>query len=88
MLRSTQEDALRTTLHFKVILEFDAEDQAWVTYVPSLDYLSTYGETRDEALQNTREAIIGYLEAAEKAGIPIPAANRPTEVVELEVAIA
>ena len=46
---------------FKVLIEWDPEDQVWVTYVPVLDHLSTYGETREEALENTREAIIGYL---------------------------
>ncbi|MBF0508291.1 MAG: type II toxin-antitoxin system HicB family antitoxin [Deltaproteobacteria bacterium] len=57
--------------NFKVILEFDKADNLWVTYVPGLNYLSTFGETREEALQNTREAIIGYFEAAEKEGMPI-----------------
>ena len=61
-----------STRRFKVLLEWDAESQAWVTYVPALDHLSTFGQTRDEALANTREAILGYLEAAEKEGIPVP----------------
>lgn len=51
---------------FAVILEFDPDDDVWVTYVPSLGHLSTYGKTRDEALQQTREAIAGYLEVAAK----------------------
>lgn len=70
---------------FKVVLEWDSADEAWVTYVPTLGYLSTYGDTRDEALDQTREAIIGYLEAAAKEGLPVPAADE-AEVVELEVA--
>jgi predicted RNase H-like HicB family nuclease len=60
-----------STRRFKVLLEWDAESQAWVTYVPALDHLSTFGDTRDEALANTREAILGYLEAARKEGIPV-----------------
>jgi len=60
-----------TTHRFKVLLEWDAKSQAWVTYVPALDHLSTFGETRDEALASTREAILGYLEAAQKEGIPV-----------------
>ena len=39
---------------FKVLVEWDSEDQVWVTYVPVLDHLSTFGETREEALENTR----------------------------------
>ncbi len=57
----------------------------WVTYVPTLGHLSTFGDTRDEALEQTREAIIGYLEAAVKEGIAIPRADAETEVVDLEV---
>jgi len=71
-------------LHYPIVLERDSEAGAWVTYVPTLNGLSTYGETKEEALANTREAIIGYLEAAEKEGIPIP---EPAELVDLEVAV-
>lgn len=70
---------------FKVLLEWDTDDEVWVTYVPTLGSLSTYGNTRDEALEQTREAILGYLEAAAKEGIPIPSAEAETEIVELEV---
>ncbi|MDO8532075.1 MAG: type II toxin-antitoxin system HicB family antitoxin [Dehalococcoidia bacterium] len=55
---------------FQVMLEWDAGDKVWVSYVPALNSLSTFGETRAKALRNTREAIKGYLEAAEKEGLP------------------
>ncbi len=71
---------------FRVLLEWDAHDRVWVTFVPSLDLLSTYGNTREEALDNSREAILGYLEAAAKEGISLPSSEAETEVVELEVA--
>ena len=58
---------------FRVLVDWDPEAQAWVTLVPGLGDLSTFGETREEALAQTREAILGYLEAAHKEGIPIPA---------------
>jgi predicted RNase H-like HicB family nuclease len=48
------------TRHFQVLLEWDPEDKVWVTYVPHLDFLSTFGDTREEALDHTREAILGY----------------------------
>lgn len=60
---------------FAVILEFDPDDDVWVTYVPSLGHLSTYGKTRDEALQQTREAIAGYLEVAAKEAEDVHARN-------------
>jgi predicted RNase H-like HicB family nuclease len=77
-----------TTRHFKVLLEWDAESRVWVSYVPALDHLSTFGETRDETLENTKEAILGYLEAAEKEGIPVPVGGSEPELVDLEVATA
>jgi predicted RNase H-like HicB family nuclease len=54
--------------------------------VTTLGQLSTYGDTRDEALEQTREAILGYLEAAVEEGISIPRADTETEIVDLEVA--
>ena len=59
-----------------------------VTYVPSLDNMSTYGDTRDEALENTKEAILGYVEAAAKEGLPIPIGGPDVELVEVEVITA
>jgi len=68
---------------FKVVVERDTSDDVWVTYVPALGNLSTYGDTRDDALNQTRDAILGYLEAAAKEGIPLPPANSVSEVVDL-----
>lgn len=70
---------------FKVLLEWDTDEEVWVTHVPTLGHLSTYGATREDALERTREAVIGYLEAASKEGIPVPPPGTETEVVELEV---
>lgn len=73
--------------HFQVVLEWDPEDEVWVTQVPALNFLSTFGDTREEALANTREAIEGYFEAAAKEGIVISAGRR-VELLDLEVAVA
>ncbi|MEZ4522033.1 MAG: type II toxin-antitoxin system HicB family antitoxin [Thermomicrobiales bacterium] len=71
---------------YQVLLEWDPDEAVWVTYVPALDYLSTYGETREESLANTREAILGYVEAAEHEGIAIP--STPTvELIQLDIAV-
>lgn len=71
---------------YNVLIEWNPDEKVWVTYVPSLNYLSTFGETREEALEMTRDAIIGYLEAAEKEGIPIPPGDTEAELIKLEVA--
>ncbi|MEW6048760.1 MAG: type II toxin-antitoxin system HicB family antitoxin [Bacillota bacterium] len=72
---------------FRVLLEWDPDDRVWVTYVPDLDWLSTYGETKEQALEQTREAILGYIEAAAKEGLSLPAPRPGPEVVEVEVAV-
>jgi len=54
---------------FQVLIEYDPADRAWVTYVPSLDNLSLR-DSREDALANTREAILGYLEAAARKASP------------------
>ncbi|HEX9735875.1 MAG TPA: type II toxin-antitoxin system HicB family antitoxin [Thermoanaerobaculia bacterium] len=75
------------TQHFQVLLEWDPEDSVWVSHVPALNALSTFGDTREEALANTREAIQGYVEAAAKEGIALPS-ERQVELLDLEVAVA
>lgn len=75
------------TRRFKVLLEWDPDDRVWVTYVPALNHLSTFGSTREKALQQTREAIVGYLEAAAKEGIPVPHEPDASDIVDLEVSV-
>lgn len=69
-----------------MLVEWDPAARLWVTSVPALDALSTYGNTREEALEQTREAIVGYLEAAERTGLTVPEVVIEAEIVELEVA--
>lgn len=51
---------------FKVFLGWNDAEQSWVSYVPVLDYLCTHGDSKEEVLQRTREAIEGHLAALEK----------------------
>jgi predicted RNase H-like HicB family nuclease len=71
---------------FQVEIEWDPDDEVWVTYVPALGHLSTYGETREEALAQTREAVLGYLEAATKENLPLADERYQLDIVEIEVA--
>lgn len=73
---------------FQVVLEWDSEENLWVTYVPALDFLSTYGKTKEEAITNTREAILGYMEAAAKEGLPVPAGDAEAELVCIDIQVA
>jgi predicted RNase H-like HicB family nuclease len=69
------------TRKFTVLLEWDPTEAVWITTVPALNFLSTYGGTGEQALEETREAILGYLEAAAQEGIPVPSDNAETELV-------
>jgi predicted RNase H-like HicB family nuclease len=69
-------------------MQWDPDDQVWVTHVPALNYISTFGDTRDEAIESTREAILGYLEAAAKEQLPVPTGPSELELVDLEVVTA
>ena len=51
---------------------WDAEEHVWVTHVPDLNNLSTYGATREEATAMTRVAIELYLEVARERGEVLP----------------
>lgn len=73
------------TRQFQVFVEYDSAEGAWVTYVPALDHLSTFGPTRDQALASTREAILGYLEAAEKEGIDLKIEPTSAELIQIAV---
>jgi predicted RNase H-like HicB family nuclease len=75
------------TYRFKVLLEWDPDESVWVTYVPALNHLSTFGETREEALEQTREAILGYFEAAAKESLPLNLSEPEMELLDLDIAI-
>jgi len=74
-----------STRRFKVLLTWDPDDKVWVSYVPTLDWLSTFGETQEEALRYTKEAVLGYLEAAEKEELEVPESDVAAELAEVEV---
>ncbi len=48
------------------------EDDWWIAEVPSLPGCVSQGRTQDEAIQNVRDAIKGYIEALEDDGLPVP----------------
>jgi antitoxin HicB len=56
---------------YRVIIEPD-EDGVYVAEVPSLPGCISQGRTRNEAIENVKEAIVVYLESLEAHGDPIP----------------
>jgi predicted RNase H-like HicB family nuclease len=54
------------------ILLYPGEDDFWVAECPSLPGCISQGKTREEAIQNIREAIQGYIAALEEDGLTVP----------------
>ena len=56
---------------YRVLIEQD-EDGIFVAECPSLPGCVSQGATRDEALANLKDAMVGYVESLRKHNEPIP----------------
>lgn len=65
-------------MKLKIVLE-TSEDGGYTVYVPSLPGCISEGDTREEALDNIREAVELYLEPTEDDFVP----EQGSEVLEL-----
>jgi len=54
------------------VLIYPGEDGFWVAECPSLPGCISQGTSREEAIQNAREAIQAYIAALEEDGLPVP----------------
>ena len=68
---------------FKVVLE-KAEEGGYVIYVPTLPGCISQGESREEALENIKEAIEVYLDI-DYAEIEEQLQGKKAEVVEISI---
>lgn len=57
-------------MKFQVIFTFDPEYQGYVASVPELPGCVSQGKTLDEAIENIKDAIKGYLHVQAKHGNP------------------
>jgi predicted RNase H-like HicB family nuclease len=58
-------------MKYRIIIEQD-EDRVFVAQCPTLPGCVSQGKTRQEAIENIKDAITGYLESLKKHGEPIP----------------
>ncbi len=73
-------------MKFTIVLEEDLEDGGYIVHCPALKGCWSQGDTIDEALQNIKEAITGYLKTLnERAILDIKIQNK---VQIREVAVA
>jgi len=70
-------------MKFRVILTQD-EDGFYIAEVPSLPGCISQGKTRKEAIDNIKDAIIGYLASLKKHNEPVPPSIEE-EMVEISV---
>jgi predicted RNase H-like HicB family nuclease len=71
-------------MRFTVVLERE-DDGGFVASVPALPGCVSQGDTRDEAMQNVREAIEVYIEDCRESGEPIPSESG-REFVDIDAA--
>lgn len=57
---------------YSMIIEWSNEDDAYIVTVPELPGCITHGATYEEAVQQGKEAIEGWIESASADGDPIP----------------
>jgi predicted RNase H-like HicB family nuclease len=55
-----------------VEMEWEEEAAQWVTYVPALNNISTFGPTQTEALARTRAMMRDYIESMVAENLPLP----------------
>ena len=70
-------------MKFAVTFETD-EDGFVVASCPALPGCHSQGKTKDEALENIKDAIQGFVASMRKHGEPVP---NITEIEEVEVAV-
>ena len=54
------------------VIIYPGEDGFWVAECPTLPGCISQGDTREQAIENIREAIDGYVAALEEDGLPVP----------------
>ncbi len=69
-------------MKYRVLIEPD-EDGVFVAEVPSLPGCISQGQTREQAIENIKEAIALYLESLEAHNEPVPPPITE-ELVEIE----
>ena len=68
----------------RLVIITPAEEGGFVAECPSLPGCISQGETREETIENIKEAIRGYIAALEQDGLPVPG-EVESEVLKLAV---
>jgi antitoxin HicB len=71
-------------MEYRVILTRD-DGGKWLASVPAFVGCHTWGDTREEALANAKEAIEGCIESLIDTGDPLPPGESPIEIEVVRV---
>ncbi len=72
-------------IRYSVVIEWDEETNLFVATVPALT-VSTYGDTREEAIEMVKEAIMVTVEGLRASGQPVPEGDAgKVELIEVVV---
>ena len=63
------------------IILYRGEDDYWIAECHSLPGCISQGKTREETIENIKEAINGYIHALEEDGLPVPEEHFETVLV-------
>lgn len=66
-------------MRFSITIDRD-EDGIWIVECPAIPGCVSQGQTKDEALENIRDAISGCLQVRAEQGLPLTIETRQVEV--------
>lgn len=72
---------------YAAILE-RADDGGWGAYVPDLPGCTSWGETRDAAAENVKDAVAVYAQTLAERGQPLPEPRSFATTVSLPLRLA
>ena len=72
-------------MNFQVVLTYDPDYKGYVVDVPELNGCMSQGRTMDEALENVKDAIKGWLDAEKELGRPFIKTAKHTFIGEVAV---
>ncbi len=73
-------------MKFNIVLEEDLEDGGYIVHCPALKGCWSQGDTAEEALQNIKEAIAGYLKTLNDRAIHEVKIQSKAQIREVAVA--
>ena len=73
-------------MKFNIVLEEDLEDGGYIVHCPALKGCWLQGDTAEEALQNIKEAITGYLKTLNERAMLDVKIQRKAQIREVAVA--